>query len=114
MTVSERIFKIMDERGMSQIEFSRATGITQSTISDWKRKKTNPASDKIMTICKILNVTPYEVLQDTPNGKHAVGIPKDCVVVSKDTRAYELLGSLDKLDDKQFERLMGYLTALMV
>ena len=113
MTVSERIFKIMDERGMSQIEFARATGITQSTISDWKRKKTNPASDKIMTICKILNVTPYEVLQDTPNGKHAVGVPKDCVVVSKDTRAYELLNSIDKLNDSQVERLLGYMSALI-
>ena len=98
---------------ISQIEFARATGITQSTISDWKRKKTNPASDKIMTICKILNVTPYEVLQDTPNGKHAVGVPKDCVVVSKDTRAYELLNSIDKLNDSQVERLLGYMSALI-
>ena len=67
MIISERIFKIMEERGLSQIEFSRKTGISQSTVADWKRKKTNPAADKIMTICCVLEVTPYELLQDTMN-----------------------------------------------
>lgn len=65
MTISERIFKIMEEREISQIDFSKETGIAQSTISDWKRKKTNPSADKIMIICNALNVTPYELLQDT-------------------------------------------------
>ena len=65
MTISERIFKLMEEREIAQTDFSKATGIAQSTISDWKRKKTNPSADKIMIICKVLNVTPYELLQDT-------------------------------------------------
>jgi transcriptional regulator with XRE-family HTH domain len=55
MTISERIFKLMEEREVTQMEFSKATGIAQSTISDWKRKKTNPSADKIMIICKVLN-----------------------------------------------------------
>ena len=48
MTISERIFKLMEDREVTQMEFSKATGIAQSTISDWKRKKTNPSADKIM------------------------------------------------------------------
>ena len=46
MIISERIFKIMEEKGMTQLEFSAGTGIAQSTISDWKRKKTNPSAEK--------------------------------------------------------------------
>ena len=38
MLISERIYKYIAERGMSQIEFSKRTGISQSTISDWHRK----------------------------------------------------------------------------
>ena len=34
MTISERIFKLLQERGMSQKEFSDRTGIAQSSISD--------------------------------------------------------------------------------
>lgn len=65
MKISERIFTIMDEKGLSQLEFSHATGIARSTIGDWKRKKTNPGADKIMIICKVLEVTPEFLLQDT-------------------------------------------------
>ncbi|SFL29434.1 Helix-turn-helix [Lachnospiraceae bacterium KH1T2] len=108
MIISERIFKIMDERGMSQIEFSRKTGISQSTISDWKRKKTNPAADKIMTICEVLNVTPYEILQE-PKSKN---IKLDYIVCTAGTENYELLLEIDSLNRKQKERLRGYLSAI--
>ena len=108
MIISERIFKIMDERGMTQIEFSRKTGISQSTISDWKRKKTNPAADKIMVICDALNVSPYDVLQDTVKQNNK----SDYRVVSEGTSDYELMVEIDSLNLKQKERLKGYLSAI--
>lgn len=39
-TVSDRIFELLKEKGMSQKEFAAKTGIAGSTISDWKKKKT--------------------------------------------------------------------------
>ena len=69
MLISERIFTIMEQNGISMIEFSKMTGISQSTISDWKRKGTNPGADKIMTICNALSVSPYEILQDFSPGQ---------------------------------------------
>ena len=48
MLISERIYKYMEEKGISQLEFAKRTGISQSTVSDWKRKKTNPSADKIL------------------------------------------------------------------
>ena len=108
MIISERIFKLMEERGMTQIEFARKTGISQSTISDWKRKKTNPAADKIMVICEVLNVSPYDILQDTARHKKAA----DYRVVSSGTTDYDLLVEIDSLDSKQKDRLMGYVSAL--
>lgn len=65
MIISERIFKIMGEKNITQLELSKITGIGQSCISDWKTKKTNPSADKIMIICAALEVTPEELLQDT-------------------------------------------------
>ena len=46
-TISDRIFEKLKEKGMSQKEFSQKTGIAESSISDWKKKHTNPVSDKI-------------------------------------------------------------------
>ena len=54
MLISERIYKYMEERGMSQMEFATKTGISQSTVSDWRRKGTNPSADKILLISTIL------------------------------------------------------------
>ena len=52
MIISERVFYLLKEKNMTQSEFSKRVGIANSTISDWKRKKTNPSADKIMDICK--------------------------------------------------------------
>ncbi len=108
MTISERIFKLMDERGISQLDFSKATGIAQSTISDWKRKKTNPSADKIMIICKVLSVTPYELLQDTVSQVKEI----EYRVVTNGTLECEILAGIEGLKKSQMERLLGYIEAL--
>lgn len=72
MLISERIYKIMAEKNISQLEFSKMTGIAQSTISDWKRKKTNPSADKIMIICAALDVSPEDLLIDTMTSEQKI------------------------------------------
>ena len=108
MTISERIFKLMEEREIAQTDFSKATGIAQSTISDWKRKKTNPASDKIMVICEVLGVSPYDLLQDTTGRGKEI----EYRVVTPGTDNYDILERIENLDPKQKERVIGYLSAL--
>ena len=100
----------MEEHKMSQIEFSKKTGISQSTISDWKRKKTNPAADKIMTICEVLEVSPYEILQNSEKSGKIEN--NDYIVVSKGTDNYAFLIEIDSLSSEKKERLRGYLRAL--
>jgi len=68
MKISGRIFELMDQKGFSQLELSNATGIAQSVISDWKRKKTNPAADKLVRIARFLEVTVEELLV-APDGE---------------------------------------------
>ena len=41
MTINERLFSRLRELSMTQKEFSDMTGIAQTTISEWKKKKTN-------------------------------------------------------------------------
>ena len=52
MTIRDRIFEKLEELNMTQKEFSLRTGIPQTTVSDWRKKKTNPTAEKIMVICK--------------------------------------------------------------
>lgn len=105
MIISERIFELLEEKKISQKEFSKRTGISQSTISDWKRKKTNPASDKIMPICQVLKVTPYELLSGTKSG----GCEPDFVLIGKGTDEHTLIEQYRSLKQMDKGRILGYL-----
>ena len=111
MTVSEKVFELLSEKGMSQKDFSIATGIPQSTISDWRKKNTNPASDKILAICEALDVTPYELLSNVQEeGVRANKV--DYRIVAEGTEEDRLLATYEKLDAKAKGRLLGYIEAL--
>lgn len=109
MSISEKIFELIKEKGMTQKEFGRRTGIPQSTISDWKSKKLNPASDKILIICDVLDISPYELLGGTQSSKYVI---PDHVIVQKDTEEYHLIERYRKLGKDQRERLLGYMEAI--
>ncbi len=111
MTISERIFNRLDELSMSQKEFSEKTGILQSTISEWKKKGTNPTSEKIMIICKILNVSP-EWLLSGADGNGRRGNQVDWFVVGRDSDLGRLIVEYNGMDAKGQARLFGYLEAM--
>lgn len=110
MIISERIFQRIKELGISQKEFADRTGITPSTISDWKHKKTNPAADKLMIICKALQITPNELLSDTSDNQDKWDV--DYMLVDEQSEDYILLQQYHTLDVAKKSRLMGYLQAL--
>lgn len=115
MLISERIYKFMEEKNISQLEFAKRTGISQSTVSDWRRKGTNPSADKIMIICEVLGVTPYDLLSGTENHKMKDYTPYkdvDYVVVNKDSKEYEMIDTYRRMDDSMQKRLETYMKAL--
>ncbi len=61
MIISERIFCVMEQKNITQLELSRRTGIATSNISDWKKKKTNPKADCLLSICDALEITPEQL-----------------------------------------------------
>ncbi|WP_347995397.1 helix-turn-helix transcriptional regulator [uncultured Eubacterium sp.] len=48
--------KLLDEKGLKNADVSRATGISNMTLSDWKRGKSTPKQDKIEQIAMFLGV----------------------------------------------------------
>ena len=109
MIISEKIFALLEQRGMSQKEFSERTGISQSTISDWKRKQTNPSADKILKICEVLQVSPYELLSEERDSYSGFSADHD-IALSRDETL--LLENYRNFSSRQKERLIGYLEAL--
>lgn len=105
MTISEKIFDILEKKEMSQKEFSEKAGISQSTISDWKRKKTNPAADKIMAVCDALQITPLQLLGGDKAGAGDLWIRTG-------SEEYLLVETFRGLGAAQKGRVLGYLQAI--
>lgn len=111
MLISERIFKKLEELHMTQKEFSEKTGIRQSTISEWKKKKTNPSADKIMVICKALGVDPNWLLSgSTVKGKRRNQV--DWYIIEKNSELGLLVESYNRMEAGQRERIRGYIEAI--
>lgn len=58
----ERYSKIRDERGMTDAEVSKRSGVAKATMSNWKSGKYTPKTDKLIDIAKALNVTLTEMV----------------------------------------------------
>ena len=109
MTINEKIFALLEQKELSQKEFSEKTEISQSTISDWKRKRTNPSSDKILKICEVLQVSPYELLAEDDSVSSEITADHN-IVLNKNEII--LLENYRNFSSRQKERLLGYLEAL--
>ena len=109
MIISERIFYVMEQKNITQLELSRRTGIATSNISDWKKKKTNPKADCLLSICDALDITPEQLL----TGKGIDPEYKDADMDYEVTRAdIKILKQIHSLGDEQYKRLMAYIKAL--
>ena len=106
--ISEKIAQENKVEPEKEQEISEETGISQSTISDWKRKGTNPSADKILKICEVLKVTPYELLGENETERNA-GNPE--MSAGNETEKIILEG-FRNLSDRKKERILGYLAAL--
>ena len=111
MLIRDRIFDKMNELNMSQKEFSELTGIPQSTVSDWRKKGTNPTTEKIMIICKVLRVSPEWLLSGVePQGKR--GNPQKWYAIDAETDVGRLVSTYNSLDSNMQDRILGYVEAL--
>ena len=111
MTIRDRIFAKLTELNMTQKEFAKRTGIPETTVSDWKKKKTNPTAEKILIICKVLNVTPEWLL----SGVETHGTrsnPASIIAVDVSTDAGMLLETYNSCDAAMQARILGCAQAI--
>ena len=61
--------RLLDERGLSQADLSKLTGIRASSISDWINGIYYPKQDKRLLVARVLNIPPdrlYALDEDEP------------------------------------------------
>ncbi|MBQ8030016.1 MAG: helix-turn-helix transcriptional regulator [Butyrivibrio sp.] len=110
MGIGSRICEILKERGITQKQFSKMTGIAESTISDWKRKGFNPSADKIGVICDALNIAMDELYGNGKGRlKRAAGADFS-FAISEDEKS--LIEIYREADDTQRARILTFVRNL--
>ena len=105
--ISKRIFELMEERGVSQKELSERTGISTSTISDWKNKGNAPTSEKISSICNALNITADVIFNDVEI-EHV-----KTRVITEESELWDFVHAYDNLSARAQKRVLAYAMAMM-
>ena len=60
--IGSRIRKYREEKGLSQKEFSKLIGVSNSRVSNWEQGINRPDADILADICRVLAVSPSELL----------------------------------------------------
>lgn len=60
----EKYVAIRDERGMTDYEVSKISGVSRSTFADWKSGRSEPKLRKLLLVAKALDVPITELIAD--------------------------------------------------
>ena len=99
MDVLNRILELRGEKGWSEYRLSVESGIPQSTISSWFRKKAQPSIDSIEAICAACGVT-----------LSALFVPDSLSGLTETQSA--LLSAAARLTPEQQKALLSFLSSL--
>ena len=104
--------RLLDEKGLKNADVARATGISNMTLSDWKRGKTVPKADKMQKIAEFLNVS-VEYLMTGNEVKFIVETAKnDALLTKMPSRIKEYALKLAEMPKEQQEQIMSLIDML--
>lgn len=53
----DRIFELIEERGLTAYRVSKDTGISQASLADWRKGRSKPKIDKLKKLSEYFNVS---------------------------------------------------------
>lgn len=104
--------KLLDEKGVKNSDVSRATGISNMTLSDWKHGKSTPKQDKMRKIADYFNV-PIEYLiygDEHIFSEYSADIDVNLSNMEKRIKEYAL--KLSELPKEKQEQIMSLIDML--
>lgn len=89
MDTKARIFELLDKQRMEQKAFAEAVGVKESTVSDWRRGKSNSYNRFLVQIAQVLGTTTADLLgekqQSSPSSEED-GLPPVWFNLNKDQK----------------------------
>jgi repressor LexA len=73
MKLYKKYEELLQTAGETSYQVSKATGIAQSTLADWKSGRSQPKVDKLQKIADHFDVPVSYFLEDTTGAVHKTG-----------------------------------------
>lgn len=93
--------KLLKEKGVTPYQVSKATGVAQSSLSDWKKGRSAPKVDKLQKIADYFGVSVDYLLGNEPKEK----TPAEADVTFDDF-TYAMYGEAKELTDEDKNMLL--------
>lgn len=106
----ETFQELLNKRGLKPFDVSKATGISSSTLTDWKKGRSVPKQDKMQKIADFFGVSvDYLMTGEESNGYYLNDDAKDMAQFLFDNPEYKVLFDASrkvKPEDIQFVKEM--------
>ena len=99
MTICERLFEILDRKGLKSVDLAEYIHVGTGQISTWKKRNTDPPAKYISSICEFLAVSIEFLLTGIDNRQ------EDIEITLNDK---ELLDLFHQLPERNQIKLIGY------
>ena len=102
LDILNKITLLREERHWTEYQLAEKSGLTQSTISSWYRKKMLPSISSLTKICEAFGITVSQFFLDDSESN----------TVLLNEKQLQLLKHASKLNTEQFDALLLFLQKL--
>lgn len=99
--------RLLDEKGLKNSDVSRGTGISNMTLSDWKRGKSKPKMDKMKLIADFLNVSVDYIMTGKEHEFTIEMADMDAELIMQEKRLKEYFLKIAEMTNEQKEYIMA-------
>lgn len=98
--------KLLEQKGVTPYQVYKATGVAQSSLSDWKNGKSKPKYEKMVKIADYFGVT-VDYLLGKPDQKEKAPAETEASDPLSQV-SFALFGKHEELDDEILDELREY------
>ncbi len=104
--------RLLDEKGLKNADVARATGISNMTLSDWKRGKSTPKQDKLKLIADYFGVTLDYLLTGEEREIIVESAKENAKLISLSSRIKEYALKLAELPKEKQDQIISLIDML--
>ena len=112
MTISQKLFMILEKKHISQKNLADSIGVPASTVSAWKNNNSSPPIEKLIEISKVLDVPVDCILDESEDFSADISISGQPVESQNIFGNAQILEAYQNLSLKQKLRVQVYIMEL--